>query len=260
MKTSEKYPLPTSAECHAKPASLVSVRDLAEFEMVYEAGVDIVDLKEPRSGALAPTDYETWSSVSGFFDGREKQKAGLINGSAPLLSAALGEKKEAFAVAGGLPSIFDFAKAGPSGITNKVQLSDFWNRLRDQLDPDIELVAVAYADWEISHSMHPGEVIELAVAQGFNRFLIDTFTKNGCSSVDYVGLEELIQLRKFASKEGVWFAMAGSVGVSDVKMLNRRGVTPDCYAVRGVVCSQDRSSEICSERLRWWQTFLSDAE
>ena len=113
MKTSEKYPLPTSAECHAKPASLVSVRDLAEFEMVYEAGVDIVDLKEPRSGALAPTDYETWSSVSGFFDGREKQKAGLINGSAPLLSAALGEKKEDFAVAGGLPSIFDFAKAGP---------------------------------------------------------------------------------------------------------------------------------------------------
>ncbi len=108
--------------------------------------------------------------------------------------------------------------------------------------------------------MHPGEVIELAVAQGFNRFLIDTFTKNGCSSVDYVGLEELIQLRKFASKEGVWFAMAGSVGVSDVEMLNRRGVTPDCYAVRGVVCSQDRSTEICSERLRWWQTFLSDTE
>ena len=67
MKTSEKYPLPTSAECHAKPASLVSVRDLAEFEMVYEAGVDIVDLKEPRSGALAPTDYETWSLVSGWF-------------------------------------------------------------------------------------------------------------------------------------------------------------------------------------------------
>ncbi len=39
---------------------LVSVRSVDEAEMVLEAGVDLIDVKEPRSGSLGAALPEVW--------------------------------------------------------------------------------------------------------------------------------------------------------------------------------------------------------
>ena len=237
--------------------SLVSVRDLDEFDLVTHAGVSIVDLKDPSLGPLSPTSEKIWELVEKRSHNHASLNAGNESRSSVLLSAALGERNEAVAAARLLPRCFQFAKAGPSDCSDRFQLDALWKELRISLHSETELVAVAYADWQLANAMKPMEILRLAVDQGLDRFLIDTFTKDGRSLIDFVGLEELGRLQRFAADHQLWFAMAGSINQSEVERLDQARVWPDCYAVRGAVCGcEGRSSAISRDRLIQWQDFL----
>ena len=236
---------------------LISVRDLNEFELVINAGVPIVDLKDPLMGPLSPTSEKIWELVE------ERVQAGCgVSGprkdrSGVFLSAALGERDQAVAAAKLLPGCFHFAKAGPSDCFDARDLTALWKELRSVLPAATELVAVAYADWQLANAMQPMEILRLAADQGMKRFLIDTFTKDGRSLIDFLDIEDLGRLQRFASDRQIWFAVAGSIDQSEVERLNHAGFVPDCYAVRGAVCgSGGRASAICKDQLFQWQDYL----
>ena len=117
----------------------------------------------------------------------------------PGLSAALGEPSEASSCAGHLPARFDFAKAGPSGCDCPDRLRRTWTDVRSQLDERIELVGVAYADWQQAGCVAPEVVFELACEFGLRRCLLDTFHKDGSSSVDLLGVASLCDLANRAN-------------------------------------------------------------
>ncbi|MGB7325602.1 MAG: (5-formylfuran-3-yl)methyl phosphate synthase [Rubripirellula sp.] len=228
---------------------LVSLRSVEEVEIAAQYPVDILDLKEPQRGPLAPASTQLWLATA--------KIVAALGESAPKLSAALGEPDEARTVAADLPMCFDFAKAGPSGCDSAAKLMQMWDDVRDRLSASIELVAVAYADHDAANSLAAESVFKLAKQAGLSRCLVDTFTKNGQSTLDQLGLERLRWVHELASQMGLWWALAGSIRIDDVDSLGHQGIHPDCVGVRGDICADDRTSPLCPTRMSVWSDRLA---
>ncbi|MFG0263369.1 MAG: (5-formylfuran-3-yl)methyl phosphate synthase [Novipirellula sp. JB048] len=233
---------------------LVSVRDDCEFRTALAAGVAIIDFKEPSRGALAAVEPAIWRSAVKRLAaplGDQLDGAPSPRGRSRL-SAALGEPHDWRAVIGRLPAGFQFAKIGPSGIETAADLKRLWHEAARHLGPTTELVAVAYADFEAAHCLSPAAIFQLASEAGFQRGLVDTFTKDGRSTLDHLTAAGLRELGQIASRASMQWAIAGSLRLAMVDELETEGVHPDCYAVRGDLCEQDRTGNQCPRRLKQW--------
>ena len=222
-----------------RPMWLASLRSLDEVRVAAEFPIDIFDLKEPRSGPLAPVDAELWQAVAAEFADRT-------------LSAALGEPESALAIAGDLPSGFAFAKPGPSGLTDTVSLRRMWDKVGRLLPTETTLVAVAYADHVAAECVSPEQVFAAVTGAGVTRVLLDTFTKDGRSVREHLSIDRLRDLSDFAKRNGLWWTLAGSIRLSDIAELFAAGVTPDCIGVRGDLCEDGRTGTVSRQRLRAW--------
>src|SRR5204862_496021 len=89
---------------------LVSVRSAAEAKTALAGGADIIDVKEPRRGALGPADRIVWKEILEIVDGRVP------------VSAALGELHS--------DSISEYAARAAGFAFAKIGLSD-WRRHHD---------------------------------------------------------------------------------------------------------------------------------
>ncbi|MGI9472448.1 MAG: (5-formylfuran-3-yl)methyl phosphate synthase [Rubripirellula sp.] len=232
---------------------LVSVRDPQELLDASESQVAIVDLKEPKRGPLAAADTELWSFAATLW-GRDKSLSARSR-----LSAALGEPEEARSVAGKLPSAFEFAKVGPSGCGVESRLRKVWEDIVALLPSETELVGVAYADADAAGCLPPEEVFHLAKNAGLRRCLVDTFTKDGRSTIDHLGFQRLRDLDAHARRLGLWWALAGSIRCESVCEIQRQGWMPDCFGVRGDVCVGDRTAVVSKARIDRWVEQLQTA-
>ncbi len=227
---------------------LVSVRDLGELEMTASFAVDILDFKEPSAGPLAPVSSSIWH-----------QAAKIVHQMKPTvrLSAALGERGEMLQTVGEVPSTFSFAKVGPSGCRCTQDLESLWSHARERLPSSVELVAVAYADHESAGCVSPQIVFQTARAFGIRKCLVDTYEKNGQSTWDILGSECLVELGNTATDGALWWAMAGSIKLQSVHDLTRQGIRPNCFGVRGDVCGDGRTGDLCTRRLAAWSRCLA---
>lgn len=224
---------------------LVSVRDRGELLELRKSAVRIIDLKEPRRGPLAPADASLWQFADQVWRDSRGQSEGM-------LSAALGEQDQARVVAATLPATFAFAKVGPSNCETEASLSALWYEIRDALCDSTELVAVAYADWKSANCLAPEVIFRLASEHGFKRCLIDTYQKDGRSTVDHLGYSTLKNLHQVARQQGLWWTLAGSIRRPVVDELRALGWMPDCFGVRGDVCSGTRETRIAHELVQAW--------
>lgn len=224
---------------------LVSVRDHGELLDVMKSAVGIIDLKEPRRGPLAPADLTLWQFADHLWQESSQEVIGL-------LSAALGEQDEARQVAARLPATFSFAKVGPSHCESESSLMALWDEMRGVLDASTELVAVAYADWKSANCPSPDVIFRLAGECGFKRCLIDTYQKDGRSTVDHLGYPTLGKLHEIARQQGLWWTLAGSIRMPVVDDLQTLGWMPDCFGVRGDVCTGARTASISRKLVQEW--------
>jgi len=225
---------------------LISVRDQDELLEVRKFPVGIIDLKEPQRGPLAPADVNLWR----YSDQLWQQQVG--GDPTVRLSAALGEQAQARLVVTDLPGNFDFAKVGPSGCDTASSLCRLWDEIRSCLNDRTELVAVAYADWRAANCLAPKAVFQLAKEYGFNRCLIDTYIKDGRSTIDHMGYQSLGDLHRIACQQRLWWTLAGSIDASVVPVLHDLGWMPDCFGVRGDVCTGNRQTRISSPLVQAW--------
>lgn len=238
------------------PEWLVSVRDLDEAIIAADFSIDILDLKEPRSGPLAPVAVKTWRAVHDW-----KMQSPRSAKSPFRLSAALGEFEQAMEIAAAVPEGFDFAKAGPESSVCEGSLVNHWRAVRERLPEEIELVAVAYADHAAARTLSPEAILSAAAAQGFRRLLLDTFVKDGRAAIECMGPERIRRLGRLAAKHKLWWSLAGSIRLDDVRktsaLFPMSRWRPQCIAVRGDVCGQDRTTGICRKRMGAWQRVIS---
>ena len=115
---------------------LVSVRDVDEADLALQAGVDLIDLKEPHRGAPGAVAPEIVRAAVELVDGRLPT------------SAALGELTDWHpGVAAALPAGLNFAKLGLAGCAEFADWPQHWEAALAQLPTWVGSVAVVYADW-----------------------------------------------------------------------------------------------------------------
>lgn len=225
-------------------ALLVSVRNLAEAADAADAGAMLLDFKEPRLGALAPVEPSLWDQAAKWRDQRRDDIP---------LSAALGEAECAISIARRVPPSFAFAKPGTRGCGSVGQLQRLWASVRENLPATVRLVAVAYADAQDAMTSDAETVFLEAARCGIRHCLIDTYGKDGRSSLDHLDHPKLTRLSRLADDLGLWWALSGSLRQADLERLRARQIVPDCFGVRGDVCGNGRQSELEPARVALWR-------
>jgi uncharacterized protein (UPF0264 family) len=194
---------------------LVSVRSVAEADIAWAAGTDILDVKEPSRGSLGRADDGVLLAVSRRFAGRAA------------LSAALGEAADDPPPA---PAGFlGLGKLGVAGCDLPSLEQCVW---RHSHRP--RLVLTAYADWERAQAPRPQEVARLAGRAAVAGLLVDTWSKDGSRLGDWLREADLRLLRQETRQAGLFLALAGSLRLDDIPRL--LPLEPDILGFRTAAC------------------------
>jgi len=201
---------------------LVSVRDADEAEVALHGGATLIDIKEPGNGSLGRADTATISAI-----------VERVARRVPV-SAAMGElQEEAFDVPRGVV----FAKWGLAKCQG-FRWQDRLDALRRQ-HIGVEVVTVAYADWECAAAPSIEEVLDYACERG-GVFLIDTCCKEPTgfrprpTLLDWADETWLAQAVARCRASTVRIALAGSLNLDAIRRLTV--LCPDWFAVRGAAC------------------------
>jgi (5-formylfuran-3-yl)methyl phosphate synthase len=212
---------------------LVSVRDAAEARIALEAGVDLVDLKEPRAGALGAVAPSVAAEV-----------VRSVAGRVPL-SMALGEVLERPKVP--VPEGIRWAKLGLAGCALRDDWRRAWSEAAAALPSTCGLVAVIYADFEACAAPSPEVVLREAESLGARAVLVDTAVKNGRGLLDWWTTEAVCRLASGAKSRGMLSVAGGALTPATIPQVAACGV--DYVAVRGAACDGDRNGTISATRI-----------
>ncbi len=191
------------------PGLLVSVRSADEVEAALSGGADLIDVKEPTKGPLAPAEAEVVAGV-----------ISRVKGKVPV-SAALGEwTPNAITDAHWhLELKLNYVKWGLAGYSPRPGWGEDLLDTRRDLPVGMEMVAVAYADWERAKSIPPGELVRFAKRFRFKAFLLDTWGKDGKTLLDFATPAEVAELVESLKRVEIIVAIGGSLRPEHVKQL-----------------------------------------
>jgi uncharacterized protein (UPF0264 family) len=218
---------------------LVSVRSAEEARAAAAGGADIVDGKNPFTGALGallPTVVREIAANVG------------VN---RLVSAALGDAASedaierdaaAFTAAGAA-----LVKVGFAGVT-----------ARDRVEALVaatgrgagnhRVIAVAYADFDRIAGPSSLDVLEAAARLGVAGILLDTADKSGPGLRHLVSAPALARWVATARAAGLLVALAGKLAAEDLAFVRDAGA--DIAGVRGAACDGGRGGRVTAERVR----------
>jgi uncharacterized protein (UPF0264 family) len=221
---------------------LVSVRSAEEADAALSGGADLIDVKEPARGPLGVAEAEVVAAVVDRVAGRVPVSAALGEWSPNAITEAHWH----------LELKLDYVKWGLAGYSPSPGWGEDLLDTRRELPLGMEMVAVAYADWERAKSVPPGELVKFAKRFRFRAFLLDTFGKDGKTLLDFVKPPVVGELVESLRRVGVRVALGGSLRPEQVKQL--KGVNPDWYAVRTSVCAAGkRDGVIDPSRVKRWK-------
>jgi len=226
----------------ATPGLLVSVRSADEVAAALAGGADLIDVKEPGRGPLAPAEAEVVAAV-----------IEAVAGKVPV-SAALGEwSPNAITEAHWhLELKLNYVKWGLAGYAPAPGWGEDLLDTRRQLPVGMEMVVVAYADWERAKSVPPAEVVKFAKRFRFKAFLLDTWGKDNKTLLDFTNAAEIAELVESLKRVNTLVAVGGSLRPEQMKHL--KGVTPDYFAVRSSACAAGkRDGVIDQSRVQKWK-------
>ncbi len=223
-------------------AFLASVATLDETETALAADVDILDLKNPREGALGAWDIPDLIRAVGLIDGRKPVSATI--GDLPMESERLTAAVAATAATG-----VDFVKVGffPSDIS---PANNGANKVRACIEAlgncdrgTARLVAVLFADQSPDFSL-----LSVLAANGFSGVMLDTADKTGGGLRDHLESHVLARFVEDAAARGMFSGLAGSLALGDARPLLDLG--PDYLGFRGALCgARDRQGALDPDAL-----------
>src|SRR5580700_3079911 len=153
---------------------LVSVVSAAEAQRALAGGADIIDVKDPREGALGAPAPRVLSEV-----------VAAVGGAAPV-SVALGDvpalpHTAAFAARGAVACGAAYVKVGLRGVPDLDDAVAVMSAVRDAVGDRVGVIAVAYADaGAVDPPALAPELLPVVVERtGIAGALVDTFVKNG---------------------------------------------------------------------------------
>lgn len=209
-------------------ALLASVSGLDEAGIALRGGADLIDLKQPRAGALGALPDPLVARIVRWVDGRRPVSA--TTGDLPMISGVLAEAARAKAAAG-----VDFVKIGffPGG-----DRAGSIRALGEVARTGVRLVAVLFAD----DRPDLATVDRLAEA-GFTGAMLDTRDKRAgglLSHLDNAALETFVAACR---RRRLLCGLAGSLRTEDIAPLLSLGA--DYLGFRGALCGDaDRTGAL----------------
>jgi uncharacterized protein (UPF0264 family) len=247
---------PCTGLCRCRPAFyyfgnqpmtrlLVSVRNTQEARIALDAGVHLIDVKEPDRGPLGRADSSTIASV-----------LRVVARRVPV-SAALGELGDANQQPNlTVPPGITYAKIGlASWGKQEIWKSRLLEAFR-QLHPAICPVAVAYADWQVCSAPPPKAILTCASRLGCRAILVDTFQKSSGGLLEKWPVEDLADYVASARSQRMLVVLAGSLTPRAISQV--LAVEPDYVGVRGAVCRNGRSGILDAAPIREIRRLLDD--
>ena len=210
------------------PQFLASVTCLNEAQLVLDANVDIIDLKNPAEGSLGALPLATIQEIVKLIDKRKLVSATI--GDLVMDPLLIEPAVQAISETG-----VDIVKVGFFGSENHVACA---LSLKKQILNGTKVVAVLFAD------QHPNfDFMDNLKAAGFYGAMLDTAEKSSGGLLNHLSLEILSAFTQKAKSLNLLSGLAGSLTLNDISMLNE--CYPDYLGFRGALCdSLNRRSEI----------------
>lgn len=233
------------------PRLLVSVRSVGEAREALAGGCDILDVKEPANGALGMAGPSVIAEIAA--------NVRLTAADVPV-SAALGELREWETQRTSFPLSpeLTFAKLGLAGMRGRSDWRALWDALRGRFHAAASWVAVVYADDEPAQAPPPLEVVVAAAEAGCRIVLIDTFTKDGRSLLDFQSPSELQAIATVARQVGLQLALGGSFRAALLPQIV--DIAPDIVAIRSAACRGGaRNANVCASAVGQFRRGIQEA-
>jgi (5-formylfuran-3-yl)methyl phosphate synthase len=222
---------------------LVSVTDAAEARVAVEAGVDIVDVKNPAEGSLGAPG-----------PGVIEQVREVVPPERPV-SAAIGDLPNlpgtaALAARGAACSGAAYVKVGLWGTPTTDGAVAVLRAVREAVDDGATVIAASYADAERvpGGPLPPGALVAAARRAGVAGCLLDTAVKDGRGLFEWLSPEDLRALVADGHAAGLEMALAGGLRAADLSLVRATGA--DIAAVRAAACRGGRrTAPLDAERI-----------
>ena len=217
---------------------MISIRSFEELLPAIKGGADIIDLKNPSEGSLGASYPWIIKNIRSY-------------GNDFILSVAIGDMPylpgtAALAASGAAFSGADIIKVGlygPRSFNDGLQLLKSVVKATKEINQKILVVGAGYADFASFNGIPSLDIPEICNLAGADIAMLDTYSKHGNTLFNFIDSE---QLRKFvdkAHKNNLLAALAGSLGLDDIKKINELGA--DIIGFRGAACSQsDRKNGV----------------
>jgi uncharacterized protein (UPF0264 family) len=222
---------------------LVSVVDADEARLAVEAGVDIIDVKNPAEGALGAPGPRVLERVRELVPPERPVSAAI--GDLPYLPGTA-----ALAALGAARSGAAYVKVGLWGASRTAEAVAVLRAVRDALDRDTAVIAAAYADAERvpGRPLPPGDLVEASRGAGVDGCLLDTAVKDGRGLFEWLTPDALETLVADGHAAGLEMALAGALRAEELSLVRSTGA--DIAGVRAAACRDGRrTAPLDAERI-----------
>ena len=206
---------------------LASVTGVDEARVALEAGVDIIDLKDPKAGALGAVAPEVMRRTVSFIAGRAPVSA--VCGDLPMQPAVIRAKAEEGAATG-----VDYVKVGFFPSADTAVCAEALAPLAGRT----KLIAVLFADLAPDFEFLPA-----FARHGFHGAMVDTAMKGKGRLLDFLPPQRIPPFVERARSLGLMVGLSGSLEAPDIPRL--LPFSPDFLGFRGALCdASDRTGLI----------------
>ena len=222
---------------------LASVADLAETEIALAGGADIIDLKDPKAGALgaAPTDIirQAVKSVAG------RRATSAVLGDLPMEPETIRAKAEEVAATG-----VDYVKSGFFPSANAAACAEVLAPVAARA----KLIAVLFADREPDFGL-----LDDFAKRGFHGVMVDTADKTKGRLLDHLPPERIPVFVDRARSLGLKVGLSGSLEAPDIPRL--LPFVPDFLGFRGALCDRSqRTAAIDAEAVKHIRSLIPEEQ
>ncbi|MCW4015133.1 MAG: (5-formylfuran-3-yl)methyl phosphate synthase [Candidatus Bathyarchaeota archaeon] len=212
---------------------LVSVVDKTEAVDSIKGGADIIDVKNPKEGALGANFPHVIRQVKDVIPKTLELSATI--GDMPNLPGTA-----SLAALGAAVSGVDYVKVGLFGVKNSQEATTLMTEVVKavkEYNRGLKTIACGYADFKSVGCISPLELPIVAYAAKADGILVDMKTKNGKDNLfSFLTDEQLKEFVTQAHNHNLLAALAGSLDTQDISRVYNLGA--DIIGVRGAVCAK----------------------
>lgn len=227
---------------------LVSVRDPKEAAAAIAGGADIIDAKDPATGALGPVTPQALVAIRSVVPDLMPFSAALgdVRGESDIETAFGWIRVRLTWVKVGFPGVVD-SHGWPDG-KKMAQLVKRVVTRAETLPGHPGVIAVGYAKRGRLELPDPEFIAEVASDCGCRGVLLDTMDKSAGNLAQQSKPGHILRVGSILRREEMLLALGGSLGCGEVAWAREAGA--DIMGVRGAACSGGRNGRVTSARVR----------